>query len=202
MLTNKHYYPTSFARRRLRCNCSRYQSHSEVVRSLQTKIKDSEKDLIQSSLLEQDIRKLVSSLQACPYPCQAYDEKLSSTWRLLWTTEKETLFILANAKFFGTSAGNVYQIIDVNAKRLQNVITFPPEGSFVVNSDLNSDGHSRCSFKFTAAALNLPNQRKIPFPPFGQGWFETLYLDEEMRVSVDIRGDILVTERDGPPMFF
>jgi hypothetical protein len=62
------------------------------------------------------------------------------------------------------------QVIDVKSNRLQNVITFPPEGSFVVNSSLSSDGQRRCSFKFTAAALNLPNQGKIPFPPFGQGW--------------------------------
>ena len=36
---------------------------------------------------------------------------LSSTWRLLWTTEKETLFILERAGLFGTSAGDVYQVM-------------------------------------------------------------------------------------------
>ena len=35
----------------------------------------------------------------------------SSTWRLLWTTEKETLFILERAGLFGTSAGDVYQVM-------------------------------------------------------------------------------------------
>lgn len=29
--------------------------------------------------------------------------------RLLWTTEKETLWILKNAGLFGTAAGDVYQ---------------------------------------------------------------------------------------------
>jgi hypothetical protein len=32
---------------------------------------------------------------------------LSATWRLLWTTEKETLWILKNAGIFGTYAGEV-----------------------------------------------------------------------------------------------
>jgi hypothetical protein len=34
---------------------------------------------------------------------------LSATWKLLWTTEKETLFIVKNAPVFGTKAGGVYQ---------------------------------------------------------------------------------------------
>jgi hypothetical protein len=34
---------------------------------------------------------------------------LSATWKLLWTTEKETLFIMKNAPVFGTKAGGVYQ---------------------------------------------------------------------------------------------
>lgn len=36
--------------------------------------------------------------------------QLSATWRLLWTTEKETLFILEKAGLFGTAAGEVYQV--------------------------------------------------------------------------------------------
>ena len=36
---------------------------------------------------------------------------LSGTWRLVWTTEKETLFILRNAGLFGTTqAGEVFQV--------------------------------------------------------------------------------------------
>lgn len=36
---------------------------------------------------------------------------LSATWRMLWTTEKEQLFIIKNAPFFGTEAGDVLQVI-------------------------------------------------------------------------------------------
>lgn len=35
---------------------------------------------------------------------------LTATWRLLWTTEQETLFILKNAGLFGTVVGEVYQV--------------------------------------------------------------------------------------------
>lgn len=37
--------------------------------------------------------------------------QLSATWRLLWTTEKETLFIVDKlAPLFGTAAGDVFQV--------------------------------------------------------------------------------------------
>ncbi|VVA37984.1 PREDICTED: probable plastid-lipid-associated [Prunus dulcis] len=35
---------------------------------------------------------------------------LSATWRLLWTTEKEQLFIIQNASLFGTLTGDVLQM--------------------------------------------------------------------------------------------
>ena len=42
--------------------------------------------------------------------CNTSPSSLSATWRLLWTTEKETLFILQRAGLFGTKAGEVYQV--------------------------------------------------------------------------------------------
>ncbi|KAK6919531.1 Plastid lipid-associated protein/fibrillin conserved domain [Dillenia turbinata] len=63
------------------------------------------------------------------------DKSLSTMWRLLWTTEKEQLFIIKNASFFGTQAGDVLQVIDVKNHFLNNKITFPPNGVFFVRSD-------------------------------------------------------------------
>ncbi|KAM6569225.1 hypothetical protein CsatB_017210 [Cannabis sativa] len=83
---------------------------------------------------------------------------LSATWRLLWTTEKEQLFIIEKAYLFGTQAGDVLQ---------------------------------RVNFRFTSAVLRGENW-EIPLPPFGQGWFDTVYLDDEIRVVKDIRGDYCV----------
>jgi len=124
---------------------------------------------------------------------------LSARWRLVWTSEQETLFIINIARFFGTSAGDVYQIVDIDAGSLQNVITFPPEGAFVVESTAAAEGPQRTAFGFTGAALVLPGGRELRLPPVGKGWFDTLYSDGELRVARDSRGDTLIVERDGPP---
>jgi hypothetical protein len=61
------------------------------------------------------------------------------------------------------------QVIDTQQQYLQNVITFPPDGAFIVNSSISIDGPQRTQFKFTSATLKLPS-RSINVPPFGQGW--------------------------------
>lgn len=132
----------------------------------------------------------------------------SGTWELLWTTEKETLFILERAPLFGTKAGGVYQVIDNGSSssgsspHLQNVITFPPEGAFIVDSSIQADGPQRTAFSFTSAKLKLPGGRALGLPPFGKGWFDNVYLDDTLRVSCDSRGDTLITMRAGPPKRF
>ncbi|XP_062073281.1 probable plastid-lipid-associated protein 11, chloroplastic [Humulus lupulus] len=119
---------------------------------------------------------------------------LSATWRLLWTTEKEQLFIIEKAYLFGTQAGDVLQVIDAEKKVLNNVITFPPHGVFYVRSNIEIASKQRVNFRFTSAVLRGENW-EIPLPPFGQGWFDTVYLDDEIRVVKDIRGDYLVVDR-------
>ncbi|CAA0841430.1 Probable plastid-lipid-associated protein 11 [Striga hermonthica] len=49
----------------------------------------------------------VDSLAATSRGSVTTGESLSDTWRMLWTTEKEKLFIVKNAPVFGTSAGDV-----------------------------------------------------------------------------------------------
>lgn len=113
---------------------------------------------------------------------------------MLWTTEKEQLFIIRNAGFFGTETGDVLQVIDIGEGTLNNVITFPPDGVFFVRSSAEPEPPQRVNFRFTSAVLRGRGW-EIPLPPFGQGWFESVYLDEEIRVAKDIRGDYLVVER-------
>lgn len=62
------------------------------------------------------------------------------------------------------------QVIDVDAGTLQNVIEFPPEGAFVVDSSIEVVGPQRTEFQFTQATLQLPNNGKLSLPPFGKGW--------------------------------
>ncbi|OMO96130.1 hypothetical protein CCACVL1_05066 [Corchorus capsularis] len=123
------------------------------------------------------------------------DDSLSATWRLLWTTEKKQLFVMENAHLFGAQAGDVLQVIDVEKKSLHNVMTFPPDRVFFVRSSIEMASSQRAKIKFTSAVLRIKNW-EIPLPHFGQGWFETVYLDDEIRVSKDIvRGNYLVMER-------
>ncbi len=42
------------------------------------------------------------------------DSSLTSTWRMLWTTEEEQLFIIKNAHLFGTEAGDILQVPSLN----------------------------------------------------------------------------------------
>jgi hypothetical protein len=65
---------------------------------------------------------------------------------------------------------DVTQVIDVDGKRLQNVITFPPEVAFVVDSGIQVAGPQRVLFKFKSAQLQLPGGKTWNLPPFGQGW--------------------------------
>jgi hypothetical protein len=93
-------------------------------------------------------------------------------------------------------------VIDTASERLQNVITFPPDGSFVVDSSLVVTGPQRCEFKFRAASLNRPHDESWKVPPFGKGWFDTVYVDNKIRIARDIRGDTLIVAREGPPRWF
>jgi hypothetical protein len=83
-------------------------------------------------------------------------DSLSTTSRLLWTTEKEQLFIIKKAGLFGTKAGDVLQVIDVKNLSLNNVITFPPDGFFFffrkngvffVRSNIEVASEQRVNFK-------------------------------------------------------
>ncbi|BDA47523.1 probable plastid-lipid-associated protein 11, chloroplasti [Coccomyxa sp. Obi] len=164
-------------------------------------IKDTERGLKTPPSTREDILQAVNELEEIGKGTVTTGTGLSATWKLLWTTEKETLFILKNAGWFGTEAGEVFQVIDVGNGSLNNVITFPPDGAFIVDSSLDVVGEQRTNFKFRGAQLKL-SERSISLPPFGQGWFDTIYLGRTLRVAKDIRGDTLVVERDGPPRSF
>jgi hypothetical protein len=50
------------------------------------------------------------------------------------------------------------------------VITFPPEGAFIVDSSIAAAGPQRTDFQFTSATLQLPKGSSFKLPPFGKGW--------------------------------
>lgn len=86
---------------------------------------------------------------------------------------------------------------------LQNVVEFgqqvPAESALVVDSSVQAVSEQRCEFKFRSLTIRTP-QRRVQLPPFGQGWFDTVYLDSNLRIARDIRGDTLITTRSTLPL--
>ncbi|GMI73561.1 FIBRILLIN9 [Hibiscus trionum] len=180
---------------KITCSSLTAQSQS-AKRHLLNLISDQDRGLkTQNDTTKRDsIIKAIDAMAVLGRDTVTTGDPLSATWRLLWTTEKEQLFIIEKAYLFGTQTGDVLQVIDVQNKTLNNVITFPPDGVFFVRSSIEVASSQRVNFKFTSAVLRGKNW-EIPLPPFGQGWFDTVYLDHEIRVVKDIRDDYLVVER-------
>jgi hypothetical protein len=157
----------------------------------------------QSKETRQEIMDCLAELKELAFEDPAVNQaQLNGTWRLVWTTEKEILGIIKEggiANFFGTSAGDVLQVIDLQASRLQNCISFPPEGAFLVDSFIAFDEEDqKCSFKFSGAALKT-DKWTVRLPPMGKSRFQTLYVNRTHRVAFDDRGDFLIVERVGAP---
>ena len=98
----------------------------------------------------------------------------------------------------GAPITQAYQRIDVDAGTLRNEVVFSNGNTFVVDSVIEVTDETRVEFRFTKAALNLlaPTEASLPLPPFGRGWFDNVYVDGELRVARDSRGDTLVVVRD------
>lgn len=130
-------------------------------------------------------------------------EMFSGEWECRWTSEKELNFLVKNG-LFGEQWKRTYQIIDVQNQQLENIILFGDnddndgdDGSALrVKSTLVPDGinGSRFNIEFYEASVKWRGF-KVPIPPFGKGWGELLYLDNDMRLQRDIRGDFIVATK-------
>jgi hypothetical protein len=104
-----------------------------------------------------------------------------------WTTEKEINVF----NDWGIS-GTISQTID--GRDLLNMIPFRRGGSFGVKGRLtipDPDG-IRTDFEFESATLDLGKFGSYQLPPIGKGWFDTIFLDDDLRVDVNSRDDILI----------
>ena len=122
--------------------------------------------------------------------------KLEGTWDLLYTTEKETLFFYKNG-LFGAKCTYISQSIDLDSNLINNVISFDKGKEFSVLGAISVDDGApkRINFKFTSASLKFSEKFKLAVPPVGEGWFDTLYVDDSYRISHDVRGDWLLSKR-------
>lgn len=115
---------------------------------------------------------------------------LQKRWKLVYTTEKEINFFLENGL-----ANEIYQTID--GENLANAIPFVRGGSFGVKGKLSipdRENGVRTNFIFETASLDL-GWTKLNFPPIGKGWFDTVYLDDTLRIDLNSRNDILICEQ-------
>lgn len=104
-----------------------------------------------------------------------------------WTTEKEINVF----KDWGIS-GTISQTID--GSLLENLIPFRRGGSFEVKGRLSipSPDDIRTEFEFESATLDFGKWGSYTLPPIGKGWFDTVYLDDDLRVDINSRDDILI----------
>mmetsp|Transcript_1725 Transcript_1725/g.3888 ORF Transcript_1725/g.3888 Transcript_1725/m.3888 type:complete len:218 (-) Transcript_1725:1510-2163(-) len=115
---------------------------------------------------------------------------LKREWVLLWTSEKEINFFLEK----GISE-SITQTL--SADILENYIPFVKGGGFGVTGEIrpaekNNDEMLRTQFKFLNAKLDIGKWGVYNFPPVGEGWFDTIYLDEDLRIDTNSRDDILI----------
>mmetsp|Transcript_4299 Transcript_4299/g.6557 ORF Transcript_4299/g.6557 Transcript_4299/m.6557 type:complete len:220 (-) Transcript_4299:655-1314(-) len=121
-----------------------------------------------------------------PFAGTANSPLLQKEWSLIWTTEKEI-----NIFSDWNISGDITQTIQSN--KLVNDIPFRKGGSFAVNGIVTPDEEreERTNFKFESAKLDV-QWFAVTLPPIGEGWFDTVYLDESFRVDVNSRDDILI----------
>jgi len=123
------------------------------------------------------------------------NERSNGRWRLEYTTEKETRFLLG----LQPASTRAHQTIDGDARRLRNEVIYQrgnTEIVFTVDASIETVSEKRVRFAFTSASIRFGDFVRVPIPPVGEGWFENVYVDEDIRVSRDSRGDTLVCVRD------
>lgn len=138
----------------------------------------------------QRIEEIIADMsEVSPTPESARSPLLRSKWLLKWTTEKEINFFID-----WNLSSQVTQTIDEN-DILENCIEFQRGGYLGVAGALSTDGGVRTDFEFTEATLDLGKFGSFKIPPVGKGWFDTIYLDQDIRVDTNSRNDILICQR-------
>merc|ERR1712196_359930 len=102
--------------------------------------------------------------------------------------------------FFGLPCLGTSQTIgpaggEANAElALNNSIDFDDGFLRVGSSCEPASTGRRVSFRFASCSARWRNI-EVPLPPVGQGYFDVLYLDDELRLCSDVRGDLQICQR-------
>jgi hypothetical protein len=148
------------------------------------------------------VRALMEELSAYnPTTNPASSPLLCGTWDIVWTTESE-LLALTSSGFLGLPWSASYQTITRApldggggwAYGLENAIDF--DGGFlrVGSSCSPQPSGGRVDFAFSSCSAKW-REVTLPLPPVGAGWFEVLYMDDELRLCRDSRADLQICAR-------
>lgn len=154
------------------------------------------------SLIQQLLQLYNPTTSTIPINNTSKSKLLQRKWIVLWTSEKEINFFLENG-----ISNEIVQILS-GGDTLENWIPFVKGGGFGVTGIIssssggisdddngendNNNNNNRTLFQFTNAKLDLGKWGTYNFPPVGSGWFDTVYLDEELRIDLNSRNDILI----------
>ncbi|KAJ1444299.1 hypothetical protein M885DRAFT_553306 [Pelagophyceae sp. CCMP2097] len=148
---------------------------------------------------------LVSALEACGTAAlkagaAPVRDLLTGRWELLWTTETELLFAIEKGLVGAGPCDGVFQDINVAAGTLDNVVDFANDSQLLVTSSLDADAGNprRFDFAFKGCALRWRGFT-VPLPPVGKGWGELAFIDGDLRIQRDVRGDLLIARRVNVP---
>ncbi|XP_027359881.1 probable plastid-lipid-associated protein 4, chloroplastic [Abrus precatorius] len=111
---------------------------------------------------------------------------LNGKWELLYTTS-QSILQTQRPKFLRPN-GKIYQAINVDTLRAQNIETWPFYNQATANLvPLNS---RRVAVKFDF--FKIANLIPIKSPGSGRGQLEVSYLDEDLRISRGNRGNLFI----------
>uniref|UniRef100_A0A0A9CHX4 Plastid lipid-associated protein/fibrillin conserved domain-containing protein n=1 Tax=Arundo donax TaxID=35708 RepID=A0A0A9CHX4_ARUDO len=139
------------------------------------------------------VEQIVQQLEAVnPAKEPLKSDLLNGKWELLYTTS--TTILQPNRPKFLRPYGKIYQAINTDTLRAQNMETWPYFNQVTANLvPLNS---RRVAVKFDY--FKIFSLIRIKSPGSGKGELEITYLDEELRVSRGDKGNLFVLKMVDP----
>ncbi|XP_062214849.1 probable plastid-lipid-associated protein 4, chloroplastic [Phragmites australis] len=139
------------------------------------------------------IEQIVQQLEAVnPVKEPLKSDLLNGKWELLYTTS--TSILQPNRPKFLRPFGKIYQAINTDTLRAQNIETWPYFNQ--VTANLVPLNPKRVAVKFDY--FKIFSLIRIKSPGSGKGELEITYLDEELRVSRGDKGNLFVLKMIDP----
>ncbi|KAL9451290.1 hypothetical protein AB3S75_012949 [Citrus x aurantiifolia] len=117
---------------------------------------------------------------------------LNGKWELLYTTS-QSLLQTKRPKFLRPN-GKIYQAINIDTLRAQNIETWPFFNQATANLVPLNSKRVAVKFDYFRIAGLIP----IKSPGSGRGQLEITYLDEELRISRGNRGNLFILKMVDP----